>query len=53
MWVNVLFGVTLVLGGPFFASIFKGGFFILVAYWILGGFYLFRAYRQYQEKRTS
>jgi hypothetical protein len=53
LWVNVFFGVTLIVGGPFFASVFKGGFIILIAYWLMGGFYLFQAYRQYREKRIS
>jgi hypothetical protein len=53
LWLNVLLGVIMVVGGVVFSAIQKGGILILAAYWAVGGFYLYRAYRQYQEKRAS
>jgi hypothetical protein len=53
-WVNALMGVGLVLFGVvFFFRVGGGGtqVLLLLAYCALGGFYLFRAVRQYQAKR--
>jgi hypothetical protein len=54
LWLNVTLGVIMIVGGVIFTAINSaGGFFVLVAYWAVGGFYLYRAYRQYQEKRAT
>jgi|SRR5947209_18862130 len=50
-WLNVLVGVIMVAGGVVFARLNKGGAVILIAYWVVGGFYLYQAYRQYRKKK--
>lgn len=51
-WLNLTFGLVM-LGGGFVVLITSHAVIFTVLYWLLGGFYLFRYYRQSQEKRSS
>ena len=54
LWLNLTLGLVMIVGGVIFTAINSaGGFWILLAYWAVGGFYLYRAYRQYQAKRAA
>lgn len=50
-WLNLTLGIFMIFAGLVFTIVTKGGILILLLYWLVGGFYLFRWYRQYQQKR--
>lgn len=51
LWLNATLGGVMILAG-IIAVLLRQPVFILVAYWALGGIYLYRAYRQYLAKRS-
>ena len=52
-WLNLALGVIMIVGGVAFASLNHFNLLILIAYWFVGGFYLWRYYRQMKQKRSS
>jgi uncharacterized membrane-anchored protein len=53
LWLNITVGVIMVLAGIIFTVTSGTGIVFLVLYWAVGGFYLYRAYRQYQKKHAT
>jgi hypothetical protein len=59
LWVNLAFGIGMIVFGVVFTITPQKGMstqnrlLLLLAYCVIAGFYLFRAFRQYRNKRQS
>lgn len=59
LWLNVTLGIIMVVAGTYFTLFSPGGLSIparvglLVGYLAVGGYYFFKAYRQYRERASS
>ena len=59
LWVNLMLGVGMAVFGIFFFVLPQKGMgsgqrlLLLVGYFLVAGFYLFRAYRQYRQRQET
>jgi hypothetical protein len=59
LWLNILLGLIMVVAGPYFTFFTSGGLAIparvilLLGYFLIGGYYFVKAYRQYRERAAT